>query len=257
MGYSQGTHDDGRTRLDRTAAADVLTGYSRGTHGVLTGYSRGTHGVLTGYSRGTPGVLTGYSRGTHGVLTGYSRGTHGVLTGYSRGTHGVLMGYSWGTHRVLTTTDAPDSTVQPRLTCIAASLCRTGDGRVGQNATLPRKSTDTWRVPPSGAVAAGRRPASVLLIAQGEDGGGGSIERRTESIGRNAMRRAGFCSALPAARTAPVRRNMCSRPAQRGRVRHGADRTRFLAHNAFRRGPSGPGQVQGAVSVAMRGKPAR
>jgi hypothetical protein len=38
------------------------------------------HGVLTGSSRGTHGV----PRGTHGALTGYSQ----VLTGDSRGTHG-------------------------------------------------------------------------------------------------------------------------------------------------------------------------
>jgi hypothetical protein len=43
-----------------------------GTHGVLTGYSRGTHGVLkgTGDAAGIRqvSVLTG-NRGTHGVLT--------------------------------------------------------------------------------------------------------------------------------------------------------------------------------------------
>ncbi len=51
------------------------------------------------HSRRTPSVLTGYSRGTHGVLTGTAPAFLGsmmlsneILTGYSRGAHGVLTG---------------------------------------------------------------------------------------------------------------------------------------------------------------------
>jgi hypothetical protein len=74
-------------RLPEVGAAVLHTGHSR----VLTGYSRGTHGILTGCSQGTHRVLTGYSWGAQRVLMGYSWVLR-VLMGCSKGTHGCSKG---------------------------------------------------------------------------------------------------------------------------------------------------------------------